>query len=281
MKQVVLHAADHAGEGRQVGGEDAVTVHAPQLVGDADRLPQDGHEQLAGLALAAEHVVDQIQMLPDQANGRSADALEVRLGLQQQEDAEQRERVFPEDVVMADLDVVVDGLELVVDRLNVPFIGAVQGNFLEELHEQFVQPLQAHDRAVIELHELLDRLIDVLILNTELAGQILLVLEQQPVLAAVGHDVQGEADFPQKITGLEQFGVFRLGEPALADQIQRSGVVVTLDDPVDVLDVAQAARTLLDVGLEVVGGVVEFGVAGGLLGLLGFEELGRGPKVSG
>ena len=128
---------------------------------------------------------------------------------------------------------------------------------------------------------MLDRLVDVLILNTELAGQILLVLEQQPVLAAVGHDVQGEADFPQKITGLEQFGVFRLGEPALADQIQRSGVVVALYDPVDVLDVAQAARTLLDVGLEVVSRVVEFGVAGGLLGLLGFKELGRGPKVSG
>ena len=51
-----------------------------------------------------------------------------------------------------------------------------------------------------------------------------------------------------------------------------------LDDPVDGLDVAEAARTLLDVRFEVEGRVVVFGVARGLLLALRLKKGGGAPK---
>ena len=51
-----------------------------------------------------------------------------------------------------------------------------------------------------------------------------------------------------------------------------------LDNPVNCLNVTKTAWALLDVGLEVEGRIVVFGVTGGLLLTLGLEKGGRAPK---
>ena len=55
---------------------------------------------------------------------------------------------------------------------------------------------------------------------------------------------------------------------------------MTLGDPADNLDVAQAARTFLDIGLEVVGGVVETEMPVLLFFELGLEEFARRPDFA-
>ena len=47
VKQVVLHESDDVFECRQVGGQDAIGVHAPQFVRNTLRLPDYFHEQAA------------------------------------------------------------------------------------------------------------------------------------------------------------------------------------------------------------------------------------------
>ena len=51
-----------------------------------------------------------------------------------------------------------------------------------------------------------------------------------------------------------------------------------LDNPVNGLNVTKTAWALLDVGLEVEGRIVVFGVAGSLLLTLGLEKGSRAPK---
>ena len=131
-------------------------------------------------------------------------------------------------------------------------------------------------RAVVALHELLDRERVGGVLVAEDLRQPDLVVEQQPVLAPAGEHVQAEAHLPQEGLRLLEPAQLRRGEEAVRDQlVERVGAEVPLRHPADGLDVAQAARAGLDVGLEVVGGVVGLQVALGLLAHLGLEELLR------
>ncbi len=85
VEQVMLHLADDAPEGRQVGAEHAVGIHAPQLVGDAARLAHDFHEQAAAGEILAKRVVDAVQVGANQPDRSGAHAFEFRVLLQDQE----------------------------------------------------------------------------------------------------------------------------------------------------------------------------------------------------
>ena len=83
------------------------------------------------------------------------------------------------------------------------------------------------------------------------------MVEQQAVFAAPGEFVQGKAYAPQKILCGLQALQFGFGEEAMVDQfVQCFGAEVALGYPGDGLDVTQTAGAGLDVGFEVVGGVV-------------------------
>src|SRR5690606_16558703 len=92
--------------------------------------------------------------------------------------------------------------------------------------------------------------------------------------------VQGKAHLPEEGAAAGQDAVFGLVEKAPVNQLpQVAGAEMAQRHPADGLDVPQSAGRALDVGLEVVFGVIELGMAGLLLGPLGAEELGAGPHV--
>ena len=108
------------------------------------------------------------------------------------------------------------------------------------------------------------------------------MIEQQPIFATTGDAVQREAHFPKKRLGALQAAQFGGREEAEIDEIiERIGAEVTFGDPGDGLDIAQAARARLDVGLEVVGRVVRLEVALVLLSNLRVEELTHRPDRRG
>ena len=100
----MLHLADDAAEGRQVGAEHAVGVHAPEFVGDPARLAQDFHEQAATGEVAAEFDVDAAQVRAHQTDGAGAHALDVAALLQDQEQFQQCERITLKRLRMRDLE---------------------------------------------------------------------------------------------------------------------------------------------------------------------------------
>ncbi len=179
------------------------------------------------------------------------------------------------------LEVLVALLELARQRHG-GRVAVGQDLLAELLQQQFVEPAHEHRGAVVALHELLDRERVGRVLVAEHAREPDLVVEQQAVLAAPGHEVQREADPPQPgLRGL-QLGEFARGQESVAGEfLQRLRAEMPLGDPGDGLQVAQPARALLDVRLEVVGRVVVAVVALRLLAHLGVEEIARRPQAVG
>ena len=155
VEQVVLHTPNDPAEGGNIKSQHAVGIHSPQRSRDALRCPEDIQEQAVISRILAKLFVDEPEMLLDQCDGSSVDALEVEVFLQKQEDLEQRGRILHEDVL-------VDRFEIAVARLKMgPHdrcrrVGIDEDGFFEELQQHFVDAAELHDGSVVALHQLLD-----------------------------------------------------------------------------------------------------------------------------
>ena len=277
VEQVVLHAADDPAECGDIAAQHAIEVHAPELVRDPGRRPQDLEEQAVIARVLAEFLVDQPEMLGDEADGPRAHAPQPRILLEHHEELEKRRGMAREDVVGHRLQVFVTFLEIA--RQGQDRRVTVGNDLLAELlQEQLVEPAHEHRGPVVALHELLDRERIGRILVAEHAREPDLVVEQQAILAAPADEVQRKAHAPEPgLRGLELRQFPRLDEAVRGEPIERLRPEMALCDPGDRLQVPKAARSLLDVRFEVVRGVVESMVALGLLAELGVEEIPRRP----
>ena len=77
-------------------------------------------------------------------------------------------------------------------------LALAEDRLAEQLQQQLVEQAHVHDRAVVALHELLDREGVGGVLVAEDLRQLDLVIEQQPVLVPPGERVQPEAHLPQE-----------------------------------------------------------------------------------
>ena len=280
VEQVVLHASDHASERGNVAAENAVHIHAPQLVGDADRRAQDLHEEPVMARVLPKFLIDERYMRADEADGLGAHAAQLRVLLQEHEQLEQRRRIAGEYLGMGDLQIIVADLEARVDGHRRAALG--EYGLAKQLQQHLVEQAHVHHRAVVLLHELLDREREARILVAEELRELDLVVEQQPVLAPAGEHVQPEPYFPQERLARLELAQLLAGQKAVRHQlIERVGAEMALRDPADGLDVAQAAGARLDVRLEVVGGIEIAVMALGLFLDLGLEEILRGPEPVG
>src|SRR5204862_4548398 len=106
--------------------------------------------------------------------------------------------------------------------------------------------------------------------------------EQQAVFPPRGQVVQPPPQFGKRGSVALQLPRFFAGENALFGEIAPTAPeLCRMRDPQDVLQIAQAAWTLLEVRLEVVGGIVEAGMALLLLEQLGFGEIGDVQSLRG
>ena len=146
--------------------------------------------------------------MANEPDGGCPDTFEMGLGLKQQKDFEESQRIFLEDLGVKGFNIAINRLEGAIDRFKFCRLIVVEGNFLKEQQQQFVQSLKSHDRSVVELHELFNGPVDILVFNPELPSQILLVLKEKAILGAAGEGVEAEADFPEKIARRDQLFVF-------------------------------------------------------------------------
>ena len=82
MEQVVLHAPHDAAKRRDVEAENAIQVHAPQLVRDTFRRSENRQEQAVVPRVLPKFLVDQVQVAFDQADREGADAANLGILLQ-------------------------------------------------------------------------------------------------------------------------------------------------------------------------------------------------------
>ena len=274
VEQVVLHLPDDMTELGKVAAEDSVAIHPTQVAMDTFLALEQLDEQAGVADVAAELVVDQMPMVAQQADGFGAHTLNPRVLRQQHEDLEDGEGRAFEYRVVGDLQIVVAHQETAVERHGGPAVAFPENHLGKVLAHQVAEFGNAHHHPVVLLHETLDRELGVVVFVAEQGGEAALVIEQQAILGTAGQHVQPVSDAPEKRLGRNQQRVFAFGEKALVDdgvQVQRAELAAC--DPEDGLDVAQPARGALDIGLQVVLGVVVLGMAGALLVALGEEEL--------
>ena len=128
----------------------------------------------------------------------------------------------------------------------------------------------------VELHEpfngTLARAVGVAHRRCDLA----LAVEAQPFLGAAGREVEVAADRPEEALGALEPAIFFGGQQAGADELGRLLHAVDIfADPVERVEIAQAALAVLDVGLDDV-----TAVAHPLVALVAFGELG-GDELAG
>ena len=201
VEQVVLHLADDAAEHRQVAAEDAVLVHAAQLVHDAARLLQDAAGRARGCArVVAERGVDQRRA---RATARAACAPSCPCSSvvlhQQQEGLEDRERLALEQVARRAISSSSPRtLEALVERRGAaPAAGSRRASrFCSRIVLSCVTRLGG---PVVALHQRFARARDRGVSRVaELRGERGLQVEHQAVLAPAGEVVQADAQVLQQ-----------------------------------------------------------------------------------
>ena len=260
VEEVVLHLADDAAERRHQIAEDPVEIHPPQLVRDAARLAQQLDEPRAIARVAAEARVDAVPIAPQRAQRARRHPSELGMALHREERVEHRRRARLEQRLVADVEKLVDRLERVVDGYRLvlcrkePRVQVLQHDDVDLPHEL--------RRAVVALHQLLARGFRRRVGETELARERILLVEHEPVLAPSREIVEPHAQ-PSDQPLLPRNGARLLARDEarprqLAPRAPEAG---RARDPQHGLQVAQPARAFLDVGLEVVRGVVVLEVA--------------------
>ncbi len=191
MEQVVLHLSDDTAPRDNVARQDAVFVHAPEAAHDAALLLQDLQEQGAMLGACPEGGIHTVAIDPQGAQRARSHALEFGALLQQQEALEQRGGFALEHILMADVEQFAHDLEAGVDRDRRAAVGkdhaaVVLQQYSVELHDH----LRGH---VVALHQNFGCASGRRGFDAEDARELFLVVEQQPILAAPGQQVQTDA----------------------------------------------------------------------------------------
>ena len=135
-----------------------------------------------------------------------------------------------------------------VDRFDARPFASAQDGLVEVLQQDVVDLPQQQHVPVVVVHEAFDRQLPRRILVAEALGEFALIVEQQPVFAAAGDQVQAEAHPPEEAPAFHEPLAFERREEAGFHQLRRRcgavealRVQMALADPQHGLDVAQAA----------------------------------------
>ena len=118
VEQVILHAPDNLVKCRDIGGQNAVAVHAAQLMGDPPGLFDNVDKQFSGGFRLAEFVIDQVAVFPDQANGFRAHAANIRAHFHNQKQFQQGRGVLFKHLRIAGFNIAVAQLEAIIEHFR-------------------------------------------------------------------------------------------------------------------------------------------------------------------
>ena len=264
-REVVIHVELHhrhdAAEVADEAAEHAGLVHLAQRAFGVASVGQKPHEQTVGGRIAAQIVVDQPEVRPDLPQDLGREGRLVLVG--EDEQADEIDRVLDEGVLVHGRDAAV---------LDAEVRGAAQLGAAApaERREQRVQRrhrlqlLELERRAddprelpdllgdeEVVLHEALDGAQAGVAAIAEPLGHRPLEVEAQALLGAVGEEMQVTAHRPQEGLAAAEAAIFMAREDAGLDELLLGLVgIKVLGEPVQRVQVAQAAGAFLDVGLD-------------------------------
>ena len=272
VEQVVLHLADDAAEDPEVAAEHAGLVHQPKGVRLAAAGLQDLHEGRVVDRVAPELRVHQVARVVERAQRPRREALRPDRLLVDQEGLEDRVRVALVEVVARDLEHAAALEELLRDRPHRRVLQAGDA-LLDVEHQDLVQLRHRLGRPVVAPHQPLGGALAAERAVAEALGDGGLQVEHQAILAPPGDRVQAGADQLQHaLVALQLAHLERRDQAVRGELLPGAAEARGARDPDHGLQVAQAARALLAVGLERVRRVLVLLVALAHLERLGAQE---------
>src|SRR5690606_37220506 len=234
---------------------------------------------LVGARLATHGVLDQHRIAPRHAHRLGVDLEPLLLG--ELEYLDQPRRLLPEPVVAERADlaagdaVALEHARAAAEARQQPAWASAPRHLLVDMREEHAGQVPDVLRLQeIELHESLDRALPGAVAVVHPPGDFALEVEGQAVLGTPGDRMQVATDRQHEAFGAAKARVLLGREQADVDQFGRAADAVNvLADPVERLQVAQAALAILDVGLDDVAAVAHAPVAGVALGELLGDEL--------
>ncbi len=274
VEQVVLHLPDDASEVDQVAAQHAGLVHQPQRMRDALRLLQDRQERRAVGRIAAPPGIHLRAGVVERAQRVGGQALDAARLFIHQEGFQDGGRLALVQLGIGDLQHALALDKAPVDGPRDAQLGRKQPG-LDVLQHHGVELRDGFGCPVVAAHQLLAGALGRVRAIAEGLAQLGLQVEHEHVLAAPGQQVQAGPD------GLEQafVGGQLLGFAARQQLVDQQLVPARAEagrarHPQDHLQVAQAARAFLAVGLERVGRVLVLGMPLPHLQHLGLVEIG-------
>ena len=263
----------------QVPPEESELVHLAEGLRHPPPASADREEEIPHVGRAPELVVDQVQRFLD-------GALDVHAELEAEavavpEDLHEPRRILAERpaVGMGEVNLRVDHDEPVGERVlaEPPLDGPPAGQRLAAAGDEAARDAVDHPRVqVVVAHELLDPEGDLVARIAEVLGDLGLDVPRQHVVLVPGQEVQLVAHAPQEGQRLVGGLLLPLRDEPLVEQLaQRAGAELGRGEPHRGVDIAQAARRLLDIGLAHVRRAAELAIALIALGERRLEELGE------
>ena len=212
VEEVMLHAAHDVPEGRKIAPQHRPLVHQPQRVGDAWRGLQDGQEAGAVDRIVPVGAVDAEARMPEGAQRAHRHAVERAVLLQHTEGAQDQPGIALEVLRIAQVQLVVDLVEMVVQPAGRARMLAQQAD-LQRLQQQRAQLRDTLGRQVVLLHQLFREGARAFPLQVHGLGHGGLQVEDQPILAPARQDVQPGADaLEEPLVALQLAGFQRLDD---------------------------------------------------------------------
>ena len=278
VEQVVLHAAEDLAERGQDRRQQAVPVHPPQRVHRRRAPAQQTQERGQRVGVGGQHRFVHGGGAVDAAHAVGAETDHAGQIQPRDENLDQGRRPTHEKLGIARRQAPAITHEVRTDGL---FVAGRLKHFHETFGHLHTQPLHLAGGAVVALHELLHaKVFLVLVLEPQSRRQRALVVEQQPFLGPPRFQMQRVAVATQRGLRLAQAGALgRIEQTFDLHVLEPARMHQPATQPAQRIERAQATGAVLDVGLQVVGGVVVARVAGVALGQARGQVVRRGPQL--
>ena len=258
---VELHHRHDAAERAHELAKHTDLVHPPQHDLGIVLGGEDLEEQPVGLLVGAQLVVDELKRARDRAHGVGMEGEAVFL--RQIEDADQVDRIAREDIGVRKRDAIVVDDEIVgLDERAAGARAQTRHHAIEHRHRLRLPVLELGaqdggevadilgDQEVV-LHEALDVALARMRGVAEPHRDLALDVEGQPLLGAAGEEMHVATNCPQEVAAAAEAPVFaRIVDAELDQLLALAHAIDIFGDPVERVQVAQAAFAVLDVGLH-------------------------------
>ena len=280
---IELHLRDHTPEIQNEAAEHARLAHPAQHRFGVTAAGQDIHEQLVGTRITAHRRIDQPGIAMRLAHGFGMDFHAFAVGHMEQFD--QADRVFCKEVVAVRRHFVGNhrkGTDLAPGAAPCAQLGKkaqpLRRPLVIQLGQKYAGQRSHLPRVEKEhLHEAFDRALARPVGKIHPQRHFALQIKRQPVFGPVGDHVQVAAHRPEKVFGPAERAVFQPGQQADVDQFRRIAHLVDIfADPVQRVQIAQAALALFHIGFDDIAAVAQAFVPLVAFGQLLFDKLALG-----